>query len=295
MSDPARPFDRVAIRRRRDRLAHAGAAPGFLRLELAGRLAERLAEITRPIATVAELGAQRGELAAALAALAIRPGLHLALEPSAAMAARQPRPVVVAEDELLPLAPGRFDAVLSVMSLHLVNDLPGTLVQVREALRPDGFLLAGFPGGESLAELRWCLTQAELELGGGAGLRVAPMIDVRDAGALLQRAGFALPVADSERLTVHYREPLTLLADLRAMAETNPLTARPRTPLARGVLARALELYRARFPGPDGTVRATFDLIFLLGWRPHAAQPQALRPGAGRLSLARVLPPAEHG
>jgi NADH dehydrogenase [ubiquinone] 1 alpha subcomplex assembly factor 5 len=297
MTNVPRLFDRALLRTRRDRLVAQGVEASFLRLEVAERLVDRLSDIRRPAETLLELGAQRGELRAGMVQAGIGPKLHVEAEPSLAMASQDAagRLSVVAEDELLPFKEETFDGVLSLMSFHLVNDLPGTLAQIHRSLRQDGFLLAAFPGGESLQELRYCLTQAEIELHGGSGLRIVPFIDVRDAGALLQRAGFALPIADAERITVQYREPVRLLSDLREMGEANPMRERARAPLSRQVLVKALDIYRNRFGTAEGTVPATFDIIFLTGWKPHGSQPKPLRPGSGKTSLTQVIgagPPA---
>jgi SAM-dependent methyltransferase len=196
---------------------------------------------------------------------------------------------------MLPFGEGRFDAVLSGMQLHWVNDLPGTLVQLNRALVPDGLLLLALPGGETLIELRQSLMAAELELEGGASPRVSPFLDVRDAGMLLQRAGFALPVVDVDRITVSYADPLRLMRELGAMGEANALHARRSGPLRRWTLARACETYRERYGSPeDGRVPATFDILFLTAWKAHPDQPKALRRGSGRVDLAAALgkPPA---
>ena len=196
---------------------------------------------------------------------------------------------VVADEEALPFGADRFDLATSVQLLHWVNDLPGTLAQLRYTLRPDGLLLLALPGGETLAELRAALLDAELEVEGGAGPRVSPFLDVRDAGALLQRAGFALPVVDVDRLRVSYPDPLALLRDLRAMGETNALVER-RKGLRRETLARALSLYAERHgEGADGRVTATFDIVFLTAWKPHPSQQRPLRRGSGQVDLAQAL------
>ena len=192
-------------------------------------------------------------------------------------------------DGRVPLAPGSVDLVVSVMALHTVADVPGTLAQIARALRPDGLFLAVLPGGDSLRELREVWLEAEAETTGGASPRVAPMLDVRDAGALLQRAGLALPVADVDRLTVRYDTMLDLAAELRAMGMANALSDRSRRPLGRATLMRAAHLYAARHGDPDGRVRATFDLVSLSGWRPHESQQRPLAPGSGQTSLADVL------
>ena len=175
------------------------------------------------------------------------------------------------------------------LSLHWTNDLVGALIQIRQALKPDGLFLGALFGGGTLAELRQCLTQAEAELLGGAGLRVSPFADVLDGAALLQRAGFALPVADLDRVTVRYASALELIRDVRAMGESNVLVDRARRPLTRPILARTAQIYHERFSESDGRVRATFDIVTLTGWAPHPDQQQPLRPGSAKMRLADAL------
>ena len=248
---------------------------------------DRLDDIRRPLGRVLVLGAQDGALGAALRQ---RPGVALVVAADEILRPHVPvDPDVLIDEELLPFAPASFETVLSAMSLHWVNDFPGVLAQIRHCLVPDGLFLAALPGGETLAEARECLLAAELEVTGGAGLRISPMLDVKDAGALLQRAGLALPVADVDRLIVRYGEPLRLLLELRAMGEAQALAEGARTPLSRAVLARFAELYRSRFADPDGRVRARFDIVTMTGWKPHESQPEPLRRGSGEISLARAL------
>lgn len=197
-------------------------------------------------------------------------------------------PAFVADPEALPVGAASVDLVLSVLSLHGVNDLPGTLVQIRRALRPDGLLLAAFFGGDTLNELRSCLEQAEIEVRGGVSPRVAPFADLRDIGGLLQRAGFALPVTDQDRVTVTYESAFALMRDLRAMGETNALAARERRFTPRSVFLRAAELYQQRH-AVDGRIPATFDINYLTGWAPHDSQQQPLRPGTAQTRLAEAL------
>jgi SAM-dependent methyltransferase len=192
-------------------------------------------------------------------------------------------------DETLPLAPGSLDLMLSVLTLQEINDVPGALIQMRRALKPDGLLLAVLLGGETLKELRSALTQAESEIYGGASPRVLPFADVRAAGALLQRTGFALPVTDAETLTVRYDHLWALMRDLRAMGAQNALTARSRKPVGRRFFQRASEIYADGFSDADGRVRATFSLISLSGWAPHESQQKPLMPGSAKVSLAAVL------
>jgi SAM-dependent methyltransferase len=195
---------------------------------------------------------------------------------------------VVGDQEALPFAEGAFGLIVSTLSLHWANDIVGALIQARRALRPDGLLLASFFGGRTLTELRESLLVAESEVTGGASPRVAPFADVMDGANLLQRAGFALPVADTDVVTLRYREPLKLFADLRAMGETSALRARVR-PLTRDVIARAMAHYAERFADPDGKLRATFEIVTLTGWAPHESQQKPLAPGSAKTRLADAL------
>jgi SAM-dependent methyltransferase len=232
------------------------------------------------------------------AALAGRKGIERLVQcdssfAMARQAARNGQPSLAAADELLPFAPESFDLAVSNLSLHWVNDLPGCLLQIRQTLKPDGLFLAAMLGGDTLQELRDVLLEAELAAHGGAGPRVSPFVDLRDAGGLLQRAGFALPVADSDRLTVTYGDLPALLRDLRGMGETNALLARPAKPLTRAALAEADGLYRRRHGDREGRLAATFQVIYLTGWAPHEGQQKALRPGSARSRLADELGAAE--
>jgi SAM-dependent methyltransferase len=189
----------------------------------------------------------------------------------------------------LPLREGALDLVASGLALHFVNDLPGTLVQIRRALKPDGLFVAALLGGDTLTELRQAFAAAEAELEDGISPRVLPFADLRELGALLQRAGFALPVTDVDRLTVRYASPLALMHDLRRMGATNPLIDRSRRPLRRATLVRMMEIYGERFADPDRRIRATFEIVYLLGWAPHESQQQPLAPGSARTRLADAL------
>jgi SAM-dependent methyltransferase len=280
-------FDRRLVACRRTRFARDFAAAGFLVEEVVARLVDRLADIQRDFRRVLVLGAPLGLVEATLQG---RWGgdLLVACDGTQAMLTA-PGLRVVSDAEALPFAPDRFDLVLSPMILHWVNDLPGTLVQLRHCLAPDGLLLAGMPGGETLAELRQCLTQAELACEGGASPRVSPFADVRDAGSLLQRAGFALPVVDLDRITVTYPDPLRLLRELGRMGEGNALLQRRPGPLRRDTLAHALALYGAQFGDGDGRIQATFDILFMAGWKPHPNQQQPARRGSASVRLADAL------
>lgn len=265
------PFDRTLRRLRRER-TRPPRDPS-LRAELAGRLVDRLRAMRRRFTTVLELGAADDALARALEAAGLPPfPLHVRADIAPPRLDR-PAPAVVVDEERLPFARGRFDLVLAAGGLHWVDDLPGALCGIRRVLARDGLLLALFPGGSSLVELRTCLVEAELERTGGAAPRVAPTLDPRDAAALLQRAGFASPVVDVERVDLAYRDPLRLLRDLQASGESAALAPDLRRPLRRSVLVRALELYRERFLRPDGTHPVTVELVVLTGFGDVPAPP----------------------
>jgi len=202
---------------------------------------------------------------------------------------RFPQAQVVADDDTLALEAGAHDLVIHALSLHWAGDPVGQLIQMRRALRPDGLMLAGFFGGSTLQELRSALAQAEADVTGGLSPRVLPMGEIRDLGALLQRAGFALPVADRLPQKVEYANPLRLMHDLRAMGETNAMTSRSRQMMRRAVLDRACEIYAREYAMPSGNVTATFEMVFLTGWSPDASQPQPLRPGSASTRLADAL------
>lgn len=279
-------FDHGVRRRRRAR-ARALGVETFLIDRAAEDLAERLSAVTRQFGVAADLFTptpsgvdalrQSGKAQTILAVSAADLGAGVSVR------------AIIAPEEMLPLREGSLDLAVSLLALQSVNDLPGLLVQIRRALRPDGLLLAALLGGDTLTELRQAFAEAEIEMDGGISPRVAPFADVRDIGGLLQRAGFALPVADVERLTVRYASPYSLLHDLRRMGATNSLTERSRTPLKRRTLARMAQLYSERFSDPDGRIRATFDVIWLSGWAPHESQQKPLRPGSARMRLADAL------
>jgi len=296
-SDAMRVFDRDLLRRRRDRAAAGWAGVSFLVEETAARLVDRLDDISRRFPLALDLGCHGGEVARALNGRGgIETLIQADLSPTLAARARKAAadlpwsgPVLACDEETLPLASASLDAVLSNLTLHWVNDLPGALVQARRALKPDGLLLASLLGGATLAELRSCLADAEIEVTGGLSPRASPLADVRDAGNLLTRAGFALPTADTDVITVRYEHPLKLLADLRGMGAANAVLNRRRDLGHRAVLARAMALYQERHTGPDGRVPATFEVITLTAWAPDASQPQPLRPGSAQASLTQVL------
>ena len=292
-------FDRRLVRRNRDRAAARFAAHDFLFREVAERLADRLDDVKRQFPSALDLGSRGSSLAAALGG---RGGVETLVqcELAPAMAGRSsalrspiapPSSVstVCADEELLPFRPNSFDLVLSNLDLHWVNDLPGCLLQIRHALKPDGLLLASMLGGRTLAELRASLTAGEIAVSGGASPRVSPFADLPDAGALLQRAGFALPVVDSDIVMVTYDNAFHLMRDLRGMAETNAVLERRHAPTRRATLFAAAAHYRDNWASADGRVPATFQVIYLTAWAPDASQRQALRPGSAQLRLADAL------
>jgi len=279
-------FDRKLLRERQRRARTRGAAT-FLLDHAATELAERLAAVVRQFDVAVDLGTPTDAVRRALAGSAQIGTLIAAAPAAAALDERGLR--VAADEEALPFADGALDLVVSALALQWVNDLPGTLVQIRRALKPDGLLLAAMLGGDSLMELREAFAAAESEIEGGLSPRVAPFADLRDLGGLMQRAGFALPVVDSDRLTVRYDSALALMRDLRAMGATNVLAERRRAPLRRATLQRVAEIYAERFADPDGRVRATFEIAWLLGWSPHASQQKPLKPGSAARRLADAL------
>ncbi|HEX6859663.1 MAG TPA: methyltransferase domain-containing protein [Caulobacteraceae bacterium] len=293
MTTPPLLFDRALHRRRLDRAAPSYA--DFLKRRAADDVVFRLGAIMRRFPLAVDLGARTGAFAQALAASEARDKVDLLIETdlSATMLDR-PGARLVADEERLPFASESLDLIVSTLSLHWTNDLIGALVQARLALKPDGLFIGAFLGGATLTELRQSLLSAEAELSGGASLRVSPFADASDAGGLLQRSGFALPVADVDRVTVRYSHPVELLRDLRAMGETNVLLERSRTPLTRRVLGRALELYVEQFSEADGKVRASFEIITVTGWSPHESQQKPLKPGSAKMRLADALGTTEH-
>jgi SAM-dependent methyltransferase len=288
---PPRLFDRALHRLRLDRAAPHHGAADFLKTRAAADAVERLEAIMRNFPLAVDLGARRGAFAAALAASPARARVGLVIEAdlSARMLAGRDGPRVQADEERLPFADESVHLIVSTLALHWTNDIVGALIQIRRALKPDGLFIGAILGGATLTELRQSLLAAEAELSDGAGARVSPFADALDAAQLLQRAGFTLPVADTDRVTVRYAHPLKLIADLRAMGETNVLAESSRRPLGRAVLARACEIYQDRFADPDGRVRATFEIIIMTGWSPHPDQQQPLRPGSAKMRLADAL------
>jgi SAM-dependent methyltransferase len=273
--DPTAPilFDRALLRMRQMRALQQGPAT-FLLDRVAEELAERLHAVLRTFADGADIATPGDQVVHALAD---------------GVAALAHVDVPDSESEGLALAPESLDLVVSALALQFVNDLPGVLAQIRRALKPDGLLLAAMIGGETLTELRQAFAAAEAELEGGVSPRVAPFADLRDIGALLQRAGFALPVTDVDRIVVRYNSAFALMQDLRRMGATNVLVERRRTPARRATLLRMAQLYSERFADPDGRIRATFEVIWLSGWAPHESQQKPLKPGSAKFSLAEAV------
>jgi SAM-dependent methyltransferase len=280
-------FDRHVLRLRRARVAPALHGVDFLIREAALRLVERLGDVRRAFPLALELGCHTGQLGAALRGNA-QIGQLIQTDLAYGMVRQAEGARLVADEQALPFGPGCLDLVVSCFSLHWVNDLPGTLAQIRRVLKPDGLFLAIMPGGTTLFELRESVMRAELEIAGGAGPRVSPFVDVRDAGMLLQRAGLALPVVDVDSLTVTYDQPQKLIAELRAMGEANALVERGRA-LDRTILRRACDIYRELFGDRAQRIPATFQLLTLSGWAPDPSQPQAIRRGSGQVDLAQAL------
>lgn len=281
-------FDRRAVRRHRDRAAANFGAHDFLFREIGDRLLDRLADMARRFPSALDLGCRTGLVARHLAG---RGGVEtlVSAELSPGMARLAPPPRLVADEEALPFAPASFDLVVSNLTLHWTNDLPGALLQIRQALKPDGLFLAALFGGETLLELRETLLGAELDLAGGISPRLSPVVDLADAGMLLQRAGFALPVIDTDLLTVTYADALALMRDLRGMGETNAAAERLRHPTRRAVLVEAAARYAARHADTEGRIVARFQVIFLTGWAPSASTPKAARRGSATHRLADAL------
>jgi SAM-dependent methyltransferase len=274
MASPPKIFDRQLLVARLRRATVLGAST-FLLDHVAADLVDRLAVVLRRFECAADLGTPGDALRRSLAASG-KVGDVVAAE-------------LPAEDGALPFEEVSLDLVVSALVLQFVNDLPGTLIQIRSALKPDGLLLAALIGGDTLTELRQSFAAAESEIEGGVSPRVAPFADVRDMGALLQRAGFALPVTDVDRITVRYASPLALMHDLRRMGATNVLAERRKRPLKRATLARMMEIYGERFADPDGRIRVTFEIVWLSGWAPHASQQKPMQPGTAQTHLSDAL------
>lgn len=283
MSSGPNIFDRhlLRVRQRRARLLSPAT---FLLDRVAADLGERLSAVLRKFDVAVDLGTPSDAVRRVLAA-----NKNIGTVVGAGLGGDEDGLRVTADEETLPFAEGSLDLVVSALALQFVNDLPGALIQIRRALKPDGLFLAALAGGDSLTELRSAFAAAESEIEGGVSPHVAPFADVRELGGLLQRAGFALPVVDSERLVVRYDSALGLMHDLRRMGATNILHERRRQLLKRAVLARMTKIYAERFSDSDARIRATFEIIWLSGWVPHESQQKPLRPGSATQRLADAL------
>ena len=293
--DSMRVFDRELVKRRRDRAVATLPDADFLLKESAARLADRLLDMARTFPLALDLGCHTGQLAEALLRHP-KVGTLVQCDVSPRMAAQarnNGHGTFCADEEFLPIANGALDLALSNLSLHWVNDLPGAFAQVRRALKSDGLFLAHMFGGDTLRELRLALLEAEGDTSGGVGPRVSPFTDVRDAGNLLTRAGFALPVIDADTITVTYEDLFKLMADLRRMGETNTVVERPKKPARRDLFLRAADIYARRFADQRGRLTATFQIISLTAWVPHSSQQKPLRPGSAAARLADALKTTE--
>lgn len=288
MNQPPPIFDRTTLRRRRDRAVAGLERYDFLFKEAAGRLFDRVLDVKRSFPLALELGCHTGQFAQA-AGDSERIGTLIQADLSEGMVAQVKSPRLVLDEERLPIARASLDLLVSNLSLHWLNDLPGALIQIRQALKPDSLFIATILGGETLSELRHALLAAESELLGGASPRIAPMVDLRDAAGLLQRAGFALPVADFDRITLAYESPFALMQELRGLGEANVLSGRQRHPTSKRIFERAAQIYHERHHREDGRAPATFDILYLSGWSPDPSQQKPLTPGSGTHSLADAV------
>ncbi|WP_026622663.1 SAM-dependent methyltransferase [Ensifer sp. WSM1721] len=286
-------FDQSLVEAHRRRALRQGDQKATFLLDIvAQELADRVSVVERQFDKAMELHGYTGIAARCLAETG-KVGTIERVETDRAFGSAD-EPVTIAPLERIPAEPESLNLLVSPLSLHLTNDTPGVFIQARRVLRPDGLFLAAIPGSGTLQELREALLAAEAELTGGASPRVIPFADVRDIGALLQRAGFALPVADAETYTVRYDSLFDLIRDLRAMGMTNPLASRNRKPMPKRFFLKAAEIYAERFSDPDGRVRATFSIIYVSGWAPHESQQKPLKPGSAKQRLSDALGAREH-
>ncbi|MBK19221.1 MAG: SAM-dependent methyltransferase [Rhodospirillaceae bacterium] len=282
-------FDRNAVRRHQARAAASFAEHDFLFREVAERLADRLQDIKRSFDVGISLGARGDHLRESLMGNDAISVLH-----EMGSNTGSPGIAFIGDEEALPVKPNSADLIVSNLALHWTNDVPGTLIQCRQALKPDGLFMAAILGGETLTELRQVLMEVEAEISGGVSPRISPFAELSDAASLLQRAGFNLPVADSDTITVTYSNVFALMHDLRGMGETNAVVTRPKYFSKRQIFLRAAERYSELFAGSDGKIPASFQVLYLTGWAPDASQQKPLRPGTASTRLADALETEEH-
>ncbi len=283
-------FDRTQIGRQRTRTLQSPPGHAFLFEWAMNQLADRLSVVQRSFPTCIQIGARGPSLPPAPFGIEMQ-----IITDNAAPLLAEKENALLSENEFFPFEPQSADLVVSALDLHTINDLPGALLQINRALKPDGLFVAGMLGGETLHELRACLSEAELEIYGGVTPRVAPFADKQQMGGLLQRAGFALPVVDSDIVTVTYDSLFSLMRDLRLMGEGNAIAERSKYFTRRSLFLRAAEIYASRFSETDGRIVASFEIIFLLGWAPHASQQKPLTPGSAQNRLADFLGTEEIG
>ena len=281
-------FDKVLLRKRKNRAALKSRGCQFLYLEVAKRLGDRLNDVNRGFDVALDIGCHNGELST-LNSVKTKIGTLFEMD----LSNKTDVPILgrrlIGDEESLPFANRKLDLIISSMSLHWTNDLPGALIQINQALKSDGLLLASFPGGDTLWELRECLLEAEIEITGGASPRISPMIDIHTAGDLMQRAGFALPVIDTDRIVLTYANLFLLLNELRHLGETNTVNNRSSKPPPKNLFDLASRIYHSRFSLSDGRIPATFDILYLTGWVPHKDQQKPLEPGSAKTNLAEFL------
>lgn len=281
-------FDRALLARRLRRAAPSFAQAAFLKERVSEDMLDTLSAINRSFPLALDLGARGGVFGRMLKDSPVADKIDLLIEADLTDA-MLPGPGVVLDAEALPFGDERLNLIVSGLMLHAVDDLPGLLAQALRALTPDGLFIGALFGGETLKELRACLMEAEIEARGGYGPRIAPFAESPDLIELLKRIGYAMPVVDSDRVSVSYEHPMRLLADLRRMGETNVLIERPRKGLNKAILTRMCELYAERFSDAEGRVTATFEIVTLSGWKPHESQQKPLRPGSAKMRLADAL------
>ncbi len=286
--NPANLFDRLALRHHREKTARNSAAYysgyDFLIKEVADRLYDKFLDIKRDFHHILDLGCHGGELGHLLKNN-LKDKILINQDLSYEFLKHIDGVCLQADEELLPYRAKSLDLILSNLSLHFVNDLPGCLAQIMQCLKPDGLFMAAVFGGETLTELRTSLMQAEVNIRGGTSPRISPFMDGRDAGALLQRAGFALPVVDTDRITVTYENAFKLMQDLKGMGEANILTKRMRGLTTPRVMMECAKIYQEKFTDHRGRITVTFDVIYMMGWSPHESQQQPLKPGQGKVNL----------